>query len=101
MSVQIWVMRTYHSPEPIILSVGEEDEISIADVARAVAGMFMLLHILYMIMYYTMISLSLLCPAFSLYFTLIFFCYINFESALSMPYRHYSVILHFTHAANY
>ena len=94
-------MRTYHSPEPIILSVGEEDEISIADVARAVAGMFMLLHILYMIMYYTMISLSLLCPAFLLYFTLIFCCYINFESALSMPYRHYSVKLHFTHAANY
>lgn len=33
----IWVLRTYHSPEPIILSVGEEDEVSIADVARYVA----------------------------------------------------------------
>eukprot|EP01040_Poterioochromonas_malhamensis_P005832 gene5832-6272_t len=33
----IWVMRSYHSPEPIILSVGEEDEVSIADVARNVA----------------------------------------------------------------
>uniref|UniRef100_A0A7S3H4Z8 GDP-L-fucose synthase n=1 Tax=Spumella elongata TaxID=89044 RepID=A0A7S3H4Z8_9STRA len=33
----VWVMREYHSPEPIILSVGEEDEVSIADVARAVA----------------------------------------------------------------
>jgi hypothetical protein len=31
-------MRSYHSPEPIILSVGEEDEVSIADVARHVAG---------------------------------------------------------------
>lgn len=30
-------MRNYHSAEPIILSVGEEDEVSIADVARHVA----------------------------------------------------------------
>ena len=36
----LWVMRSYHSPEPIILSVGEEDEVSIADVARSVAGKF-------------------------------------------------------------
>jgi GDP-L-fucose synthase len=34
----VWTMRSYHSPEPIILSVGEEDEVSIADVARHVAG---------------------------------------------------------------
>ena len=33
----VWVMRSYHSPEPIILSVGEEDEVSIADVARWIA----------------------------------------------------------------
>jgi GDP-L-fucose synthase len=33
----IWVLREYHSPEPIILSVGEEDEVPIADVARYVA----------------------------------------------------------------
>lgn len=33
----VWVMREYHSPAPIILSVGEEDEVSIADVAYAVA----------------------------------------------------------------
>jgi len=33
----VWVMRQYHSPEPIILSVGEEDEVSIADVARNIA----------------------------------------------------------------
>jgi hypothetical protein len=33
-------MRNYHSPEPIILSVGEEDEVSIADVAKYVAGFF-------------------------------------------------------------
>jgi GDP-L-fucose synthase len=33
-------MRQYHSPEPIILSVGEEDEVSIADVARSVASKF-------------------------------------------------------------
>ena len=31
-------MRNYHDPDPIILSVGEEDEVSIADVARYVAG---------------------------------------------------------------
>lgn len=31
-------MRSYHSPDPIILSVGEEDEVSIADVAYAIAG---------------------------------------------------------------
>ena len=31
-------MREYHSPEPIILSVGEDEEVSIADVARYVAG---------------------------------------------------------------
>lgn len=31
-------MRYYHSPEPIILSVGEEDEVSIGDVARYIAG---------------------------------------------------------------
>lgn len=30
-------MRSYHSPDPIILSVGEEDEVAIGDVARAVA----------------------------------------------------------------
>ncbi len=33
----LWTMREYHSPEPIILSVGEEDEVSIADVAKGVA----------------------------------------------------------------
>lgn len=33
-------MREYHSPDPIILSVGEEDEVSIADVARCVAGTY-------------------------------------------------------------
>lgn len=31
-------MRSYHSPEPIILSVGEEDEVSIEHVARTVAS---------------------------------------------------------------
>ena len=31
-------MREYHSPEPIILSVGEEDEVSIGDVAKHVAS---------------------------------------------------------------
>jgi GDP-L-fucose synthase len=33
----IWTMRNYHSPDPIILSVGEEAEVSIADVALMVA----------------------------------------------------------------
>jgi GDP-L-fucose synthase len=31
-------MRNYHSPEPIILSVGEKDEVSIADVALMIAS---------------------------------------------------------------
>jgi hypothetical protein len=39
-TLQVWVMRQYHSPEPIILSVGEEDEVSIADVARSVASKY-------------------------------------------------------------
>lgn len=33
----VWVMREYHSPDPITLSVGEEEEVSIKDVALAVA----------------------------------------------------------------
>jgi GDP-L-fucose synthase len=33
----IWVMREYHSTDPIILSVGEEDEVSIKDVAGYIA----------------------------------------------------------------
>jgi len=33
----LWVMRNYHSHDPIILSVGEEDEVSIGDVAHMVA----------------------------------------------------------------
>ena len=34
----VWVMRNYHSPDPIILSVGEKDEVSIADVALMIAS---------------------------------------------------------------
>jgi len=34
----VWVMRSYHSPEPITLSVDEEDEVTIKDVALAVAN---------------------------------------------------------------
>lgn len=30
-------MREYHSTDPIILSVGEEDEVSIADAAKMIA----------------------------------------------------------------
>lgn len=33
----MWVLRSYRSVDPIILSVGEEDEVSIKDVALAVA----------------------------------------------------------------
>jgi GDP-L-fucose synthase len=33
----VWVMRDYHSPEPITLSVDEDAEVSIKDVALAVA----------------------------------------------------------------
>jgi len=35
--LMVWVMRTYDDPEPIILSVGEEAEVSIADVATNIA----------------------------------------------------------------
>jgi GDP-L-fucose synthase len=33
----VWTLHNYNDFEPIILSVGEEDEVSIADVAHAVA----------------------------------------------------------------
>ena len=33
----VWVMREYHKPDPITLSVDEEAEVSIKDVALAVA----------------------------------------------------------------
>ena len=39
-------MRNYHSPEPIILSVSEKDEVSIKDVAFAVASKLLLLLLL-------------------------------------------------------
>jgi GDP-L-fucose synthase len=32
-----WVLREYHEPEPIILSVGEADEVSIKDVVKLIA----------------------------------------------------------------
>lgn len=35
--LSVWVMRDYHSPDPITLSVDEEAEVSIKDVALAVA----------------------------------------------------------------
>lgn len=35
---QIWTMRNYHEVDPIILSVGEEDEVSIADAAKMIAS---------------------------------------------------------------
>merc|ERR1719159_1680050 len=33
----VWVMREYRETAPIILSVGEEDEVTIADVAQMIA----------------------------------------------------------------
>ena len=33
----VWVLREYKETDPIILSVGEEDEVSIADAAHAIA----------------------------------------------------------------
>lgn len=36
-ALSVWVMRDYDSVEPIILSVPEEDEVSIRDVALMVA----------------------------------------------------------------
>lgn len=40
---KLWVLRNYNSVEPIILSVGEEQEVSIEHVARTVASWFQLL----------------------------------------------------------
>ncbi|CAD7945541.1 unnamed protein product [Amoebophrya sp. A120] len=34
----VWTMNEYHSPEPIILSVDEKDEVSIKDVAQMIAN---------------------------------------------------------------
>ena len=36
-ALMVWALREYESVEPIILSPGEEDEVSIADAARMVA----------------------------------------------------------------
>ncbi len=33
----VWALREYNEPDPIILSVGPEDEVSIGDVARSIA----------------------------------------------------------------
>lgn len=35
--LMLWTLRSYAEPDPIILSVGEEDEVSIGDVAAMVA----------------------------------------------------------------
>jgi len=34
----VWVLQNYDKPEPIILSVGEEDEVSIADAAKKIVS---------------------------------------------------------------
>ena len=36
-ALMVWCVRNYDSVEPVILSVGEEDEVSIGDVAKAIA----------------------------------------------------------------
>mmetsp|Transcript_10350 Transcript_10350/g.31007 ORF Transcript_10350/g.31007 Transcript_10350/m.31007 type:complete len:226 (+) Transcript_10350:292-969(+) len=36
-ALTVWTMRNYDEVDPIILSVGEEDEVSIADVAKMIA----------------------------------------------------------------
>lgn len=36
----IWVIREYSDPSPIILSVGEDDELSIKEVAESIAKAF-------------------------------------------------------------
>lgn len=38
--LMLWVLLNYHEYEPIILSVGEEDEISIGDAASSVAAAY-------------------------------------------------------------
>ncbi|CAM9217442.1 unnamed protein product [Sphacelaria rigidula] len=37
-ALMVWTMRKYESVDPIILSVGEEDEVSIADAAKMIAS---------------------------------------------------------------
>lgn len=36
----LWVLETYNEPDPIILSVGEEEEVSIGDLGKAVASAY-------------------------------------------------------------
>ena len=38
--LMVWTLRSYESVEPIVLSVDEADEVSIADVARKIAAAF-------------------------------------------------------------
>lgn len=38
--LMVWVLREYEEADPIILSVGEEEEVSIADVAGGIAKAF-------------------------------------------------------------
>jgi GDP-L-fucose synthase len=38
--LMVWVLRSYDEADPIILSVGEEEEVSIADVAGGIARAF-------------------------------------------------------------
>ena len=35
--LMVWALREYNEPDPIILSVGPEDEVAIGDVARSIA----------------------------------------------------------------
>ena len=35
--LMVWALREYDEPDPIILSVGPEDEVAIGDVARSIA----------------------------------------------------------------
>jgi hypothetical protein len=40
----VWCMRSYDSVDPIILSVGEEDEVSIADAAKMVSHIYLYMY---------------------------------------------------------
>ena len=65
--LQIWTMREYHSPDPIILSVGEDEEVSIADVARHVAGKQLTTVVYCTVLYFTVLYCTVL------YFTSLYF----------------------------
>jgi len=52
----VWALREYDEPDPIILSVGPEDEVAIGDVARSIARAMRMMHTRYMCVQFVLAS---------------------------------------------